>query len=74
VINIAATLNIDLTDDQAQQIADAVANSQKAQDSLTDFKNQLEIAHNRHPNPRENPTNNKLLTELCRLCNEFYLI
>ncbi|OPX60682.1 MAG: hypothetical protein A4E25_00309 [Methanobacterium sp. PtaB.Bin024] len=44
VINIAATLNIDLTDDQAQQIADAVANSQKAQDSLTDFKNQLEIA------------------------------
>jgi uncharacterized protein YpuA (DUF1002 family) len=42
VINIAATLNINLTDEQAQQIADAIANSQKAQSSLTDFKNQLE--------------------------------
>jgi len=44
VINIAATLNINLTDKQAQQIANAVANSQKAQNSLTDFKNQLENA------------------------------
>lgn len=42
VINIAATLNINLTDEQAQQIADAISNSQKAQDSLTDFKNQLQ--------------------------------
>ncbi|HHT19223.1 MAG: DUF1002 domain-containing protein [Euryarchaeota archaeon] len=42
VINIAATLNINLTNEQAQQIANAVANSQKAQDSLTDFKNRLE--------------------------------
>ncbi|HHY00864.1 MAG TPA: DUF1002 domain-containing protein [Methanothermobacter sp.] len=44
VINIAATLNINLTDEQAQQIANAVANSQKAQNSLVDFKNQLENA------------------------------
>ncbi len=44
VINIAATLNINLTDEQAHQIADAIANSQKAQSSLTDFKNQLESA------------------------------
>lgn len=44
VINIAATLNINLTDEQAQQIANAVANSQKAQNNLTDFKNQLENA------------------------------
>lgn len=44
VINIAATLNINLTDKQAQQIANAVANSQKAQNNLTDFKNQLENA------------------------------
>lgn len=42
MINIAATLNINLTNEQAQQIANAVANSQKAQDSLTDFKNRLE--------------------------------
>ncbi len=44
VINIAASLNINLTDNQAQQIAEAIANSQKAQKSLTDFKNQLESA------------------------------
>ncbi len=44
VINIAATLNINLTDEQAQQIANALANSQKAQSSLTDFKNQLQSA------------------------------
>ncbi|NYB51051.1 MAG: DUF1002 domain-containing protein [Methanobacteriaceae archaeon] len=44
VINIAATLNINLSDQQAQQIADALANSQKAQSSLTDFKNQLQSA------------------------------
>ena len=44
VINIAATLNINLTDQQAQQIANSLANSQKAQGSLTDFKNQLQAA------------------------------
>lgn len=44
VINIAATLNINLTDQQAQQIANSLANSQKAQSSLSDFKNQLQTA------------------------------
>jgi uncharacterized protein YpuA (DUF1002 family) len=44
VINIAGTLNINLSDQQAQQIANALANSQKAQSSLTDFKNQLQSA------------------------------
>lgn len=44
VINIAGTLNINLSDEQAQQIANALANSQKAQSSLTDFKNQLQSA------------------------------
>ena len=35
-------MNINLTDSQAQQIADAVAGSLQAQSSLTDFKNQLQ--------------------------------
>ncbi len=41
VINVANNLNINLTDAQAQQIANAILNSQNAQNSLTDFKNQL---------------------------------
>lgn len=41
VINIAANLNINLTDAQAQQIADAIANSQQVQGDLTAFKQQL---------------------------------
>lgn len=44
VINIAGTLNINLTDQQAQDIANSLANSQKAQSSLSDFKNQLQAA------------------------------
>lgn len=44
VINIAGTLNINLTDQQAQQIANSLANTQKAQSSLSDFKNQLQTA------------------------------
>lgn len=42
VVNIANTMNINLTDQQAQQIADSLANTQQAQASLTDFKNQLQ--------------------------------
>jgi|GEM_PF-245692 len=42
VVNIANSMNINLTDSQAQQIADAVAGSLQAQSSLTDFKNQLQ--------------------------------
>jgi len=42
IMNIAANTNINLTDQQAQQIADAIANSQKAQGNLTDFKLQLQ--------------------------------
>ncbi|MFA0834032.1 MAG: DUF1002 domain-containing protein [Methanobacterium formicicum] len=44
VINVANSMNINLTDSQAQDIANALANSQKVQDSLTDFKNQLQAA------------------------------
>ncbi len=39
-------MNINLTDQQAQQIADTISNSQKAQSSLTDFKNQLQNVTN----------------------------
>lgn len=42
VINIANNLNINLTDAQAQQIADAIANSQQVQGQLTAFKQQLQ--------------------------------
>nr|WP_319373395.1 DUF1002 domain-containing protein [uncultured Methanobacterium sp.] len=42
VINVANSLNINLSDQQAQSIANTLANSQKAQSSLTDFKNQLQ--------------------------------
>lgn len=41
VINVANNLNINLTDAQAQQITNTILNSQNAQSSLTDFKNQL---------------------------------
>ncbi|EKQ55297.1 MAG: putative secreted protein [Methanobacterium sp. Maddingley MBC34] len=44
VINVANSLNINLSDQQAQDIANALANSQKVQGSLTDFKNQLQAA------------------------------
>ena len=42
VVNIAANMNINLTDDQAQQIADSIANTQKAQGNLTEFKQKLQ--------------------------------
>lgn len=44
VINMANNMNINLSDQQAQQIADAISNSQKAQGNLTEFKNQLKQA------------------------------
>jgi len=44
VINMANNMNINLSDQQAQQIADAISNSQKAQGNLTEFKNQLQQA------------------------------
>lgn len=42
VINVANTMNINLTDQQAQQIAESLANSQSVQGNLTDFKNSLQ--------------------------------
>jgi len=44
VINLANNMNINLSDQQAQQIAEAISNSQKAQGNLTEFKNQLQQA------------------------------
>ncbi|UTB31475.1 MAG: DUF1002 domain-containing protein [Methanobacterium sp. ERen5] len=46
VNNVAATMNISLTQDQAQQIANSLADSQNAQASLTDFKKQLQNVSN----------------------------
>lgn len=42
VMNVANNMNINLTDQQAQQIADSLANSQQAQAGLTDFKSKLQ--------------------------------
>ena len=46
VNNVASTMNINLSDEQAQQIANSLADSQNAQASLTDFKNQLQNVSN----------------------------
>lgn len=42
VINIANNLSINLSDQQAQQIANTISNSQKVQSDLTAFKQQLQ--------------------------------
>lgn len=42
VINIANNLNINISDQQAQQIADSISNSQKVQGDLAGFKQQLQ--------------------------------
>jgi uncharacterized protein YpuA (DUF1002 family) len=46
VNNVAATMNINLTQNQSQQIANSLADSQNAQASLTDFKKQLQSVSN----------------------------
>ncbi len=46
VNNVASNMNINLTNQQAQQIANSLADSQNAQSSLTDFKNQLQNVSN----------------------------
>ena len=46
VINIANNMNINISDQQAQQIANAIANSQKVQGELTEFKQQLQNVTN----------------------------
>ncbi|MGB9979248.1 DUF1002 domain-containing protein [Methanobacterium sp.] len=42
VINIANNLNINISDSQAQQIANTISNSQKVQGDLAGFKSQLQ--------------------------------
>jgi uncharacterized protein YpuA (DUF1002 family) len=46
VINIANNMNINISDQQAQQIANTIANSQKVQGDLTVFKQQLQNVTN----------------------------
>ena len=42
VINVANSMNINISDSQAQQIANTVSNSQKVQGDLANFKSQLQ--------------------------------
>ena len=44
VINVSNSMNINLTDQQAQEITNSLANSQSVQGNLTDFKNSLQNA------------------------------
>jgi len=44
VINVANQMNINLTDQQAEQIASSLSNAQQAQGSLDQFKNSLQNA------------------------------
>jgi uncharacterized protein YpuA (DUF1002 family) len=46
VNNVAGNMNINLSTQQAQQIANSLADTQKAQSSLTDFKTQLQNVSN----------------------------
>ena len=46
VINVANTMNINISDSQAQQIADTVSNSQKVQGDLAGFMSQLQNVTN----------------------------
>jgi uncharacterized protein YpuA (DUF1002 family) len=46
VNNVAGNMNINLTTQQTQQIANSLSDTQKAQASLTDFKNQLQNVSN----------------------------
>lgn len=51
VNNVASNMNINLSDQQAQQIANTLADSQNAQSSLTDFKKQLQNVSNQAAQP-----------------------
>lgn len=51
VVNVANQMNINLTDNQTQQIADSVAKSQQVQANLTDFQNQLQNVSQQVSNP-----------------------
>lgn len=42
VVNVANQLNINLSEKQAEEVAQSVSNSQKVQDNLTEFKDQLD--------------------------------
>lgn len=51
VNNTANNMSINLTDQQTQQVAESIANTQKAQGNLTDFKNKLKSAVNQASEP-----------------------
>lgn len=51
VVNVANQMNINLSDNQTQQIADSVANSQKVRSNLTNFQDKLQGISQQVSNP-----------------------
>lgn len=51
VVNVANQMNINLSDNQTQQIADSVANSQKVRSNLTNFQDKLQNISQQVSNP-----------------------
>jgi uncharacterized protein YpuA (DUF1002 family) len=51
VVNVANQMNINLSDNQTQQIADSVANSQKVRSNLTNFQDKLQNMSQQVSNP-----------------------
>lgn len=51
VVNVANQMNINLSDNQTQQIADSVANSQKVRSNLTNFQDKLQGINQQVSNP-----------------------
>jgi uncharacterized protein YpuA (DUF1002 family) len=63
VVNVANNMNINLTDQQAQQIANTISDSQKAQSSLTNFIKSTSKCHkSSHKIWWNYRSNNELLT------------
>jgi len=65
VINVASQMNINLSDNQVQQIADSVANSQKVKANLTDFQNELQ-------NISQNVSSSNILDQIISFIQELF--
>jgi uncharacterized protein YpuA (DUF1002 family) len=65
VINVASQMNINLSDNQVQQIADSVANSQKVKANLTDFQNELQ-------NISQNVSSSNILDQITSFIQELF--
>ena len=58
-------MNINLSDNQVQQIADSVANSQKVKANLTDFQNELQ-------NISQNVSSSNILDQIISFIQELF--